>query len=96
MDCVSNTKYVSSHYDLLKFVDASASDTELQRNILFHCPKKSAVEAVGQNKANGTTQAVAVYTLSLAPKPFLKQVQTIDHIKITPVKNPIIPVSASS
>ena len=64
-------------------------------NILFHCPKKSALVAIGQNIPKGMTQAVAMNTFSLFFRLALKQVQMIDHRKMTPKTNPINPVSSN-
>ena len=72
-----------------------AIETALQMNILFHCPKKSALVAIGQNIPNGITQAVATNTFSLFLRLALKQAQIIDHRNTTPKINPISPVSSS-
>ena len=79
---------------LLVFPD-KAKATALHMKILFHWPKKSAVVAMGQNKLNGITHAVATNTFSLFFRLALKQVQMIDHRNTTPKINPIKPVSSS-
>ena len=69
--------------------------TAFHIKILFHCPKKSALVAMGQNIPNGMTQDVAVNTFSLFFRLALKQVQIIDQRNTTPKINPINPVSSS-
>ena len=80
----------------MKVVAKSASATALQRNILFHCPKKSAVLAMGQNKLNGTTHAVAAKTFCLFFRLAEKHAQIIDPKNTLPKIRPTAPASPNS
>ena len=82
-------------FSLLVLPD-NAKATALQMNILFHCPKKSALVAMGQKIPKGITHAVAVKTLARFLKLSRKQVQMMDHRKTVPNINPIMPVSVKN
>lgn len=86
---------ISIYTNLLSLAPLAANATALQMNILFHCPKKSALVAIGQKMPNGITQAVATNTFSLFLRLALRQVQIIDPKNTTPKTNPSSPVSSS-
>ena len=60
----------------------------LHMKMLFHCPKKSGVDAVGQKRPNGMTQAVATTTFSRLTRLAKKHDQIIHKRNIVPVVKP--------
>ena len=76
-----------------RLVAASAIATALHIKTLFHWPKKSADEEIGQKRPKGITHAVASTTFSRLPRLAEKHTHIIDQRNIVPVTRPAIPVS---
>ena len=68
----------------------------LHMKMLFHWPKKSAVDAIGQNSPKGTIHIVATTTLLRSRNAGTAHAQMSEPMNTTPVTSPKMPVSPAN